>query len=124
MCAARSADTGTALVVESGRERPFLAPLPVGWIPSSQEVRRRLDLFGLRRMGQLADLTAGALAEQFGPEGAGIQRLARGVDERPVMAREMPLLLEEGMDVDPPAEEANRLLSLAGVLAERLAARL
>jgi len=122
--AARSALPGSALVVREGEERSFLAPLPVEHLPCSRETLRRLWLFGLRTVGQLATLPAGSLAEQFGPEGVETQRLARGIDERTVVAREVPVLLEEEMEIDPPADDGPRLLSVASALLDRLLVRL
>lgn len=122
--AAARAAPGAALVVKPGEECSFLAPLPVELIPCSPEAQRRLQLFGLRTMGQLAAMPSGALAEQFGREGAEIQRLAGGIDERPVVAREIPALLEESMEIDPPTDDMGLLLSAASTLMDRLASRL
>jgi hypothetical protein len=85
---------------------------------------RRLHLLGLRTIGQLAALPDGALAEQFGPEGEAITRLTRGEGERPVVARETPAMLEEELEIDPPASRIDHLEAAATRLVERLAARL
>jgi len=122
--AAMVAQPGSALVVGEGEERPFLAPLPVDLLPCAPETLRRSHLLGLRTVGQMAALKAGLLAEQFGPEGVKIQRLARGTDERPLVARDIPLLLQEGMEIDPPTDRADLLMAVADRLLEGLAARM
>jgi DNA polymerase-4 len=122
--AALQTGPGSALVVEEGKERSFLAPMPVGLLPCSKEMQRRLALLGLRTLGQLADLPSGALGEQFGPEGMEAHRLARGMEDAPLIPREAPRLLEEGMEIDPPTEQSDLLLSTTSTLAERLSARM
>jgi DNA polymerase IV len=122
--AAMLAAVGSTTVVRSGEERSFLAPLPVEWLPSSQEMQRRLRLFGLRTVGQLAGLPAGALGEQFGPEGVAAARLARGIDERPVVARDVPTVLREEVEIDRPADGGSLLIEEARQLARRLEARM
>jgi nucleotidyltransferase/DNA polymerase involved in DNA repair len=120
--AAMVASSGSAVVVKPGEERRFLAPLPVERIPSSGEMQRRLGLFGLRTMGQLADLPKGALGEQFGAEGVEASRLAKGIDERPVVAREIPTILREEVEIDPPTGRSDQLIAAACYLAGRLEA--
>ncbi|MCL4370659.1 MAG: hypothetical protein M1380_07095 [Chloroflexi bacterium] len=122
--AAMMAAAGSVVVVGPGEEGPFLAPLPVEWLPSSQEMQRRLRLFGLRTMGQLAELPAGALGEQFGPEGVEAARLARGIDERPVIGRPDPAFLRERVEIDPPTDRSDLLIEAAGRLARRLEVRI
>lgn len=122
--AAMMAPVGSAVVVRTGEERSFLAPLPVEWLPSSQEMQRRLRLFGLRTMGQLAGLPAGAPGEQFGPEGVEAARLARGFDERPVAGRDEPAFLREEVEIDPPSDSSTLLIEAAGRLAGALEIRM
>ncbi len=122
--AALQAAPGTALVVNEGKERAFLAPLPVGLLPCSEEMRRRMDLLGLRTLGQLAGLPDGALGEQFGPEGVEVHRLARGIEAALLVPREAPRLLEKVVEIDPPTEQAGLLFSTASALIERLSIRM
>ncbi|MHB0870202.1 MAG: DNA polymerase Y family protein [Chloroflexota bacterium] len=124
LAAALQTPPGSALVVREGEKRAFLAPLSVELLPCSQETLRRLGLLGLRTLGQLASLPAGALGEQFGPEGVELHQLARGVETRPLVPRELPLLLEEEVEIDPPTDGAELLLSAASATIERLVARM
>ncbi len=122
--AAMMATAGSVVVVGPNEEGSFLAPLPVEWLPSSQEMQRRLRLFGLRTMRQLAELPAGALGEQFGSEGVEAARLARGIDDRPVIGRSGPAFLREEVEIDPPTDRSDLLIQAAGRLARRLEVRI
>ena len=122
--AALQASPGSAVVVPPGGEAVFLAPLPVGLIPCSREMSRRLALFGLHTLGQLAALPPGALAEQFGSEGVAAARLARGDGQELLSAGEAPPVLEEGVELDPPTEDHDRLKAAAGLLLDQLTPRL
>jgi DNA polymerase IV len=122
--AAMVATAESVLVVGKGEERAFLSPLPVSLLPCSPETLRRLQLLGLRNMGRLAEIEAGLPAEQFGPEGTDLHRLARGIDESPLTAREIPLLLEERIEIDPPTDRSDLLLAAADRLLRRLEARM
>jgi len=76
--------------VAPGDGRGYLAPLPIGLLPAEREVRDRFTLFGLRRIGQLADLPRAAVAAQFGIAGERLHALARGEDARPLVPRRRP----------------------------------
>ncbi|HLJ67460.1 MAG TPA: DNA polymerase IV [Chloroflexota bacterium] len=72
-------------IVPAGEERSFLAPLPVrllfGIGPRTEE---RLGAIGIERVGQLADADPGWLVARLGQRGLEWQRLAQGIDDRPV----------------------------------------
>lgn len=72
-------------VIEPGRERQALDPLPVGVIfgigPRAAE---RLAGAGIRRVADLAALGAEGARARFGEAGEQWHRLALGLDERPV----------------------------------------
>ena len=65
------------LVLSAGTEREFLGDFPVTLLPVEEETRRRLQLFGLRRLDQFARLPPAAVLAQFGWEGQRAHRLAR-----------------------------------------------
>jgi DNA polymerase-4 len=72
-------------IVPSGDERNFLGPLPVrslfGIGPRSEE---RLKSAGLTQVTQLAAADRGWLVAHFGQTGLEWQRMAQGIDDRPV----------------------------------------
>jgi DNA polymerase-4 len=75
------------VVVPSGREAEFLSPLPVrrlwGVGPRLEE---QLLKVGLRTIGDLADAESKLLKRRLGSHGHDLQLLARGLDDRPVVA--------------------------------------
>ena len=79
-------------VIPSGAaaSRAALRDLPLSLLPASDLVRSRFVLFGLTRMGQLADLPRAAVGAQFGEEGERLHALARGEDPRPIVPRRRP----------------------------------
>lgn len=72
--------------VEQGRERAFLAPLPVRKIPSiGRETARKLSLLGIRKTGTLSQIPIDLLEREFGKPGREIHRRANGIDHRAVV---------------------------------------
>jgi DNA polymerase-4/protein ImuB len=80
-------------LVPPGQERRFLAPIDVSVLPCSRDTLRRVELFGLRTMGDLASLPVGAVQAQFGSEGRHCWELAWGIDREPLR----PLRREESI---------------------------
>jgi DNA polymerase-4 len=73
------------LEVPPGRERLFLAPLPVSRLPGvGSRTRETLDQLGVHTIGHLAVLPQEALTKVFGGSGYALQRRARGIDFSPV----------------------------------------
>jgi protein ImuB len=134
LLAARAAATGGdpagVVVVEPGGAGRFLAPRPVGELtrvlddPAVVDLVGLLRRLGLRRLGDVAAVPPADLLGRFGSLGARVSRLARGLDERPPRAREVPPELVVATEIDPPAEEIGRLAFPARALAAELADRL
>lgn len=123
--AARAGKPGGHLVVAGGRERAFLAPLPVAALPGlSREALEALDLAGVRRIGQLAQMPVEALGAVVGRRALPLIRQAQGIADEPVGARRKSV--EEGWaERIEFAEDAwQEPLLLAGLrgMAERLMA--
>ena len=74
-------------VVEAGSELDFLHPLPVtALFGVGPATRRRLESLGVATVGDLAALPEASVVAALGPAaGRGLHRLARGIDERPVV---------------------------------------
>jgi protein ImuB len=66
------------LVVSDERTREFLAPLPLDLLPLAEEQQQELKELGVRKLGELAGLPGGAVAERLGPDGRRAWSLARG----------------------------------------------
>lgn len=71
-------------VIPREEERAFLAPLPIQFLPASEQTKRFLAILGIKTIGQVAQMPKDALAKQFGAEGIFIHDLALGYDNRPL----------------------------------------
>jgi len=114
------------LVVEAGKEREFLAPLPVkelwGVGPKTEE---RLLAEGIRTLGDLARQSEEWAKGRFGKRGPELLALSRGEDDRPVIPEhEVKSISAEvtfEQDLDDPAAIAFQLSKLCLKVAMRLA---
>ena len=79
LAAAAIARPGQAVVVDDGRTKEFLAPLPLSLLPL-EDRRRRTRPLGVKKIGQLAGLPGSAVAERLGPDGRRAWSLARAED--------------------------------------------
>lgn len=122
--AANLASAGNPLIVDTGKEREFLAPLPVNLLPLSEETKRRLDLLGVRTIGQVASFPKDAMIVQFGWEGLLAHERASGIDERPLVARAKPTILEEELSYEARVADLDTLIAGIGDLLDRLIPRL
>jgi protein ImuB len=111
--AACSVGLSKALIVKPGNEKGFLRDLPVGFLPMSEEMRRRLSLLGIKTMGEFASLPAQAVVAQFGREGRLAHRLACGKDDRKIVPWHKELALEASEEFDSPIENMGILLEEA-----------
>jgi nucleotidyltransferase/DNA polymerase involved in DNA repair len=114
------------VIVPPGTEAAFLAPLPVrrlwGVGPKMEEQLLKL---GVHTMGALAACAPASLEARFGAWGPQLVSLARGIDERPVLAEAegaKSLGQEHTYDHDTaePARLRATLLHLADAVARRL----
>ncbi|MBI4313109.1 MAG: DNA polymerase IV [Chloroflexi bacterium] len=113
------------LVVEPGKERAFLAPLPVkelwGVGPKTEE---RLLQDGIRTLGDLARQSESWARERFGKRGPELLALSRGEDDRPVVAERdaKSISAEETFenDISDPEAIAFQLSKLCMKVAMRL----
>ena len=114
------------VVVPPGDEAEFLAPLPVrrlwGVGPKMEE---RLVKAGVHTIGALAALPAERLQRRLGTHGLDLQQLARGHDDRPVLAHAAGVKSvghEHTYDTDTGDPERLRrtLLELCDSVARRL----
>jgi len=73
------------LEVAEGKERSFLAPLPIARLPGiGQKTERKLKRLGVTTIGKLPITPLSVLKSHFGASGEMLQRFASGVDEREV----------------------------------------
>jgi protein ImuB len=121
--AARAGAPGGITVVPPGETREFLAAHPVS-VLGSEDLASLLPRLGLRTLGEFAALSAGEVVNRFGAPGTLAHRLARGLDPRPLVARQVPAGLSVRTEFDPPARLAEPVVFAAKALAGRLHAGL
>ena len=113
------------VVVEAGRERAFLEPLPLSRLwgvgPKTEARLRRL---GLQSIGHLARMPVEALEQAFGSGGRELWELANGIDDREVVPEEEAKSIGAettfGEDTDDLEEIRTTLLELSDRVARRL----
>ncbi len=123
LAAANVARPGQVLIVADERTRDFLAPLPLALLPLAEERRRELEELGVRRVGELAGLSGGAVAERLGPDGRRAWSLARGRDRGRVRGRRAPAELVETLEFPETIGNELTLRRALAVLVERLLGR-
>jgi len=106
-------------IIPPGESQAFLADLSIEDLPVSVEMRRKLRLFGLRTLADLARLPQGAVTGQFGAEGARAWELAHGVDRSPIVPYVAPKSITERLAFDAPVDSADALLAAVRTLLGR-----
>jgi DNA polymerase-4 len=109
-----------AVIVPPGKEKKFIAPFSIDFLPCSAETSERLKLLGIRFIGELSRFSREALAAQFGSEGTLLYELAGGIDHTPLMPRKKPEVIAEGTELDPPATTDMEILQSCQALLDRL----
>jgi protein ImuB len=123
LAAASVARPGQALIVQGEAERDFLAPLPLSLLPLPPDRYAELEGLGVRRLGDLARLPGGAVAERLGPEGRDAWRLARGGERRRVRGRAPAVELAEVLAFPEAVGNHITLTRALRALLDRLLAR-
>jgi DNA polymerase-4/protein ImuB len=103
----------------SGDVASFLAPLPTDLLPVTWGVRSRLEGFGLRTLGQIAELSPGALQAQFGRTGKLVWELAQGIDPQPLVPRTHQELVDASLTFPSPVATIGAIATAAGSLLAR-----
>lgn len=112
------------LIIPDGQERKFLQDLPVDLLPASFAVLKKLTLFGIYKMGELAGLPRKAVNLQFGAESQVLWELANGIDNSRLVPYEMPEIVKGELTFEPPSEKLELILNRADALLDRLSRHL
>jgi protein ImuB len=123
LAAAHVARPGQVLLVSDERTREFLAPLPLDLLPLAEDEQQELKELGVRKLGELAGLPGGAVAERLGPQGRRAWSLARGGDRRRIRGRRPPSELVERLEFPDAVGNELTLRRAFNVLLDRLLAR-
>lgn len=123
LAAASVARPGQILLVAEKEEESFLEPLPLSLLPLPPDRYAELEGLGLRRLGELARLPGGAVAERLGVEGRKAWRLAQGGRRARVRGRKPAFELAEALAFPEAVGNELTLRRALGSLLERLLAR-
>jgi protein ImuB len=123
LAAASVAKPGQLLVVRDEEVGRFLAPLPLTLLPLERQRYEELESLGVRRLGQLAGLPGGAVAERLGPDGRRAWSLARGGAAARVRGRRPPAELAETLAFPEAVANELTLRRALGALIETALAR-
>jgi len=123
LAAASVAKPGQLLVVRDEEVGQFLAPLPLTLLPLGRQRSDDLESLGVRRLGQLAGLPGGAVAERLGPDGRRAWSLARGGATARVRGRRPPAELAESLEFPEAIGNELTLRRALGALVETALSR-
>ncbi|NOX35925.1 MAG: DNA polymerase IV [Calditrichaeota bacterium] len=111
--------------VPPGREKEFLAPLPVDELPGVGRVaKEKLTDLKIFTIGQLAAMPEQVLEEVFGANGKRLWELANGIDPRPVRTRILPKQISRETTFEEDTMDRTLILSTLRYLTERIASKL
>jgi protein ImuB len=119
LAAANVARPGQTLVVSDDRVPDFLAPLSLDLLPLQEAEQQELRELGVRRLGELARLPGGAVAERLGPEGRRAWQLARGGRRGRVRGRRPPAAIVEKLEFPEAVGNELTLRRALAVLVDR-----
>ena len=111
-------------VVPAGGEAAFLAPLPLARLAPEVALAETLARWGVRSIGDLARLPEAEVASRLGAAGAALHAVARGRDPHPLIPRQPPPGLREGMALEWPLVAIEPFLFVGRAALERLIDRL
>ncbi|MFT4539299.1 MAG: nucleotidyltransferase/DNA polymerase involved in DNA repair [Planctomycetota bacterium] len=118
--AGKLAKPGGIAEIFPGYERDFLNHMPVEHLPGvGHKIRRKLESFAIRTVGELALVSREVLFASFGPSGLLLYGRSRGIDEDPIIATHR---LESSImpDPRPSADPAPGLQSSAQHRSDRV----
>jgi protein ImuB len=123
LAAANVARPGQILVVSDECLDEFLAPLPLELVPLEPRRQQELRELGVRRLGELAGLPQGAVAERLGPDGRRAWSLARGGAAARIRGRRPPAEVSESLEFPEAVGNELTLRRAFATLLEQVLAR-
>ncbi|APF17555.1 DNA polymerase IV [Caldithrix abyssi DSM 13497] len=116
---------GGVVEVPAGKEREFLAGLPVDALPGiGPMAREKLFDLGIFKVGQLARLPKGIMEQLFGKNGIKIWHFARGEDDRPVAAKIFPKQISRETSFEEDTADLELVRGTLQYLCERIGKKL
>lgn len=114
----------TPVIVPAGAEPRFLAQLPLERLDPELEVVTTLTRWGLKSIGDLANLPEAEVATRLGEAGRRLHMAARGIDSRPIIPHVPPPQFREGTELEWPLVAIEPFLFVARAAIERLCQRM
>lgn len=124
LAASRVAGPGKVMVITGREGKGFLKDLPVCLLPASSRTLERLELLGIYRIGQLANLPLAAVSLEFGNEGKRLWELSNGIDGSRLVPWSQVPMLKEQIYFEPAAETISQVLASGDALLNRLSQQL
>ncbi|MEQ9466087.1 MAG: DNA polymerase IV [Ekhidna sp.] len=113
------------LWIETGRERNFLAPLPVNKIPMiGEKTHQTLIGLGVRLVQTLQEMPRDLLAQIFGKNGVAMWEKANGIDNSPVIPYSERKSISTERTFDQDTTDVVRLREIILAMTEHLAFQL
>ncbi|HTB97731.1 MAG TPA: DNA polymerase Y family protein [Terracidiphilus sp.] len=115
--------TRSVCVVPSGEEAVTLASLPISILDLDEAHYTTFVLWGIRTLGELAELPEIELVTRLGPAGKTFRDLARGIHGHTFCPIEPTFTLQESFEFEHPVEQADSLLFLGARMIDCLTER-
>lgn len=114
------AKTEAPVIIPQGKEREFIAPFSIDFLPCSMQTKKRLHLLGIHIMRQLSWFSLHTLEAQFGSDGAIAYKLANGIDNTPLVPGKKLELITNSADFDPPLVTSQEIIQASQLILDRL----
>lgn len=124
MAGGRGQTTATPVIVPTGQDAAYLAPVPLGLLTIDGDLRDSLHALGLHTIGDLARLSAEDVERRWGPTGLSAWHLAQGIDHRRPGLTRIDAPRSVTTELHPSAETNEPVLFLVRAALERLVQRL
>ncbi len=100
-----------------------LAPLPIALLGCDEATLTVFGRWGVRTLGELAELPETSLISRIGQQARRLQRLARGTEDHLLVPEEADLVLSETATLDTPLVVLDSLLFIVSPMLERIMRR-
>lgn len=109
----------------TGRDREFLAPLPIGEMPSiGRKTERTLRRLGIDTIGKLAKMPLPTLKTCFGASGILLSRYSKGIDDSKVELPQEAKSISRETTFDSDTRDISLLEATLRYLSERVGSKL
>lgn len=120
-----AAQAGLGVVAPGGERRAIAAGgVELLFGPGGDDLRKRLgpvlERWGVRRIGRFAGLPVGEVQRRLGAEGAALHRLARGLEDTPLVAEPAVETFQETWETFDEIADLERLLAVLNTLVKRV----